>query len=71
MKRVIEELDMDTVDKIRDADRELVLHWHSILCGTDEGSTINDETIPRNNHVNGKAKRAKMIFEDLQEKFGL
>ena len=71
MKRVIEELEMDTVDNIRDADKEFVLHWHSILCGTEEGSTINDETIPQNNATQGKAKRAKMIFEDLQEKFGL
>ena len=33
--------------------------------------TINDEIIPRNNAAQGKVKRAKMIFEDLQEKFGL
>jgi hypothetical protein len=64
-KRTIAALEMDSVAAIEGQDQQEMLHWHSVLCNTDNATQIAGGRITKGNSQAHKKVRAEAIYNDL------
>jgi|EP01044_Picomonas_judraskeda_P024385 hypothetical protein len=64
-KRTIAALEMDSVAAIEGQDQGEMLHWHSVLCNTDNATQIAGGRITKGNSQSHKKVRAEAIYNDL------
>jgi hypothetical protein len=65
LKRAFAELSIDSVDGIKDQNKDEMLRWHAVFCGTQRGKRIAGQDIDRRNTNAGKKSRAEAIHGDL------
>ena len=65
LKRAFAELSIDSVDGIKDQNKDKMLRWHAVFCGTQLGKRIAGQEIDRRNNPAGKKSRAEAIHGDL------
>ena len=65
LKRAFAQLSIDSVDGIKDQNKDEMLRWHAVFCGTQLGKRIAGQEIDRRNNPAGKKSRAEAIHGDL------
>lgn len=70
LKRVVADLQMDSVDGIKNLDAEHMIHWHSVITGSNKGFRVAGQPIDGRNRPGNKKARAEAIYHDINAVLG-